>query len=251
MHTWVLPEVCAVADNIILEARKLSAGYIDVPIIEDVDAHVAQGEIVALVGPNGAGKSTLLKAIYGIAKIFGGTVVFNSMDVTRLPPEKKTMIGMGFVPQTDNVFPDMTVEENLEMGAYLVRDEDKIRDAMEVVYNIFPQLKALRRQLAGSLSGGQQRMLAVGRALMTRPRILLLDEPTAGLAPKIAMELLGVLSKIREETGVSILIVEQHAKRALELSDRGYVLVYGRIVAEGTGDEILSRPDLQKLFLGV
>ncbi|MEB3780784.1 MAG: ABC transporter ATP-binding protein [Desulfurococcales archaeon] len=235
----------------ILETRSLSAGYTDVPIVDGVDVYIDPGEIVALVGPNGAGKSTLLKAIYGIAKIFGGTVIFQSRDVTRLSPERKTMIGMGFVPQTENIFPDMTVEENLEMGAYLVDDEDKIRDAMEVVFNIFPQLRALRKILAGSLSGGQQRMLAVGRALMTRPKILLLDEPTAGLAPKIAMELLGILTKIREETGISILIVEQHARRALELSDRGYVLVYGKIAAEGSGDEILSRPDLQKLFLGV
>lgn len=235
----------------ILETRRLSAGYTDVPIVEDVDIHIGEGEIVALVGPNGAGKSTLLKAIYGIAKIFGGSVVFEGSDVTKLPPEKKTMMGMGFVPQTDNIFPDLTVEENLEMGAYLIRDEDRVKEAMEVVFSIFPQLRVLRRMLAGSLSGGQQRMLAVGRALMTMPKILLLDEPTAGLAPKIAMELLGVLTKIREETGVTILIVEQHARRALELADRGYVLVYGKVAAEGVGSDILSRPDLQKLFLGV
>ncbi|BEP18287.1 ABC transporter ATP-binding protein [Pyrofollis japonicus] len=234
----------------ILETRKLSGGYADVPIVQDVDVYVEKGEIVALVGPNGAGKSTLLKTIYGIAKVFGGKVVFDSKDVTALPPEKKTMLGMGFVPQTDNVFPDLTVEENLEMGAYLVRDENKIRDAMETIFNIFPALRELRHVLAGSLSGGQQRMVAVGRALMTRPKILLLDEPTAGLAPKIAIELLNTLKTIREEANVSILIVEQHARRALELSDRGYVLVYGKIAAEGLGKEILSRPDLQKLFLG-
>ncbi len=234
-----------------LETRRLSGGYTDVPIVHEVDVHVDKGEIVALVGPNGAGKSTLLKTIYGVAKVFGGQVIFESRDVTKLPPEKKTMIGMGFVPQTDNVFPDLTVEENLEMGAYLIEDENKIREAMEIVFNIFPALKGLRNVLAGSLSGGQQRMVAVGRALMTRPKILLLDEPTAGLAPKIAIELLKVLKKIREEAGVSILIVEQHARRALELSDRGYVLVYGKVVLEGTGEEILSHPDLQRLFLGV
>ncbi len=235
----------------VLETIRLSGGYADVPIIEDVSMHVDRGEIVALVGPNGAGKSTLLKTIYGVAKVFNGKVIFDSSDVTKLPPEKKTMLGMAFVPQTDNIFPDLTVEENLEMGAYLVRDENRIRDAMETVFNIFPILKRFRKMLAGSLSGGQQRMVAVGRALMTRPKILLLDEPTAGLAPKIAIELLDVLKRIREETGIPILIVEQHARRALELSDRGYVLVYGRVAVEGTGEEILSRPDLQRLFLGV
>ena len=237
--------------GVVLETRKLSGGYKDVPIVEDVDIHVDDGEIVALVGPNGAGKSTLLKTIYGVAKVFGGKVFFRNKDVTKLPPEKKTMIGMAFVPQTDNVFPDLTVEENLEMGAYLVRDENKVKESMEMVFNIFPELRGFRKVLAGSLSGGQQRMVAVGRALMTRPRLLLLDEPTAGLAPKIAIELLEVLERIRREANVPILIVEQHAKRALELADRGYVLVFGKVVAEGPGKEILSRPDLQKLFLGV
>ncbi|MEB3806926.1 MAG: ABC transporter ATP-binding protein [Desulfurococcales archaeon] len=235
----------------VLETQKLSGGYKDVPIITEVDVHVDKGEIVALVGPNGAGKSTLLKTIYGVAKVFDGKVIFDNKDVTHLTPENKTKIGMGFVPQTDNVFPDMTVEENLEMGAYLIEDENKVRENMEIVYNIFPVLKGFKNILAGSLSGGQQRMLAVGRALMTRPSLLLLDEPTAGLAPKIAFELLRVLKKIRDEANVTILIVEQHARRALELSDRGYVLVYGKVVLEGTGDEILSHPDLQQLFLGV
>ncbi len=235
----------------VLYTEALSGGYTTVPIVEDVSIHVNKGEIVALIGPNGSGKSTLLKTIYGIIRVFNGVVVFDGRNVTKTPPEKKTALGMSYVPQTDNIFPDLTVRENLEMGAYLENNPDKIKEAMEMVFNIFPQLKELQNVLGGSLSGGQQRMLAVGRALMTKPKLLLLDEPTAGLAPKIAMELLDLLEKIRSETGISILIVEQHAKRALGLSDRGYVLVSGRIVAEGTGDEILSRPDLQKLFLGV
>jgi len=235
----------------ILETRNLSGGYKDIPIVQDVDVYVDKGEIVALVGPNGAGKSTLLKTIYGVAKVFSGKVIFNGKDVTKYSPENKTKIGMGFVPQTDNIFPDLTVEENLEMGAYLIDDENKIQENMELVFNIFPVLKKFRKILAGSLSGGQQRMLAVGRALMTRPSLMLLDEPTAGLAPKIAFDLLRILGKIRDEANVTILIVEQHARRALQLSDRGYVLVYGKIVLEGTGHQILSHPDLQELFLGV
>ena len=234
----------------ILETRSLVGGYGKMIIVNGVSIYVEKGEVVALVGPNGSGKSTLLKTIYGVAKVFGGQVLFNGSDVTYLPPEAKTALGMGFVPQTENVFPDLTVEENLEMGGYLIRDEDKLKEAMEMVYSIFPQLRSLRHVLAGALSGGQRKMVAVGRALMTRPKLLLMDEPTAGLAPKAAMELLDKLQDIRRETETSILIVEQHARRALEMSDRGYVLVSGRIAAEGTGEEILSRPDLQELFLG-
>ncbi len=234
----------------ILETRDLYGGYGKMVIINGVSIYVDRGEVVALVGPNGSGKSTLLKTIYGVAKVFKGHVVFDNKDVTYVPPEAKTALGMGFVPQTDNVFPDLTVEENLEMGGYLLRDERKLREAMEVVYNIFPQLRDLRHVLAGALSGGQRKMVAVGRALMTMPKLLLMDEPTAGLAPKTALELLDKLMDIKRETNASILIVEQHARRALEISDRGYVLVSGRIAAEGSGRDILSRPDLQELFLG-
>ncbi|HID42132.1 MAG TPA: ABC transporter ATP-binding protein [Pyrodictium sp.] len=235
----------------ILYTEKLVGGYGNMVIIQDVNIHVERSEIVALVGPNGSGKSTLLKTIYGVAKVFDGKVVFEGQDVTWFPPEAKTKLGMGYVPQTNNVFPDLTVEENLEMGAYLEKDEEKIREAMEIVFNIFPVLRSFRRTLAGALSGGQRQMLAVGRALMSRPKLLLLDEPTAGLAPKIAIELLESLKQIREEAGASILIVEQHARRALELADRGYVLVAGQVAAKGIGQEILSRRDLQELFLGI
>lgn len=239
------------AGSTVLATRDLEGGYGKMVIVQGVSIYVDRGEIVALVGPNGSGKSTLLKTIYGVARVFGGQVLFEGRDVTWLAPEAKTRLGMGYVPQTNNVFPDLTVEENLEMGAYLVQDEEKVREAMEMVFNIFPVLRGLRKTLAGALSGGQRQMLAVGRALMTRPRLLLLDEPTAGLAPKVAIELLSSLREIREEAGASILIVEQHARRALELADRGYVLVAGRVAAEGTGREILSRRDLQELFLGI
>ncbi len=234
----------------ILETLNLVGGYGKMVVIHDVSIYVERGETVALVGPNGSGKSTLLKSIYGIARVFSGSVIFEGRDVTRAPPEEKTRLGMGFVPQDNNIFPDLTVEENLEMGGYLIDDPEKLREAMELVFNIFPQLRALRNVLAGALSGGQRKMLAVGRALMLRPKLLLLDEPTAGVAPKTAFELLNALNSIKEETGAALLIVEQHARRALEMADRGYVLVAGKVAAEGPGKEILSRPDFQELFLG-
>ncbi len=234
-----------------METKDLKGGYGKMRIVHGVSIRVEKGELVALVGPNGSGKSTLLKMIYGVATVHDGKVYLNGVDVTKVPPEGKTKLGMGFVPQTDNVFPDLTVEENLEMGAYIIDDKGKVKEAMESVFNIFPVLKAFRKRLAGELSGGQRQMLAVARALMSQPRVLLLDEPTAGLAPKIAYELLKSLDKIREELDATILLVEQHARRALEIADRGYVLVSGRIAAEGAGHEILSRRDLQELFLGL
>ncbi len=237
--------------KVILRTEKLFGGYGKMVIVHEATIKLHEGELVALVGPNGAGKSTLLKAIYGVAKVFGGKVYLEDNDVTKVPPEQKTRMGMAFIPQTDNVFPDLTVEENLEMGAYILKDKEEIRRRMEEVFDLFPILREFRKRRAGNLSGGQRQMLAVGRALMTRPKVLFLDEPTAGLAPKIAIELIARLRDIRKAAGVSMILVEQHAKRALEASDRGYVLVGGRIVLEGTGQEILSRPDLQQIFLGV
>ena len=235
----------------VLEAVEITGGYRDSIVVYNVSIRLDDGEIVALVGPNGSGKSTLLKTIYGVARLFGGKVLFKGKDVTRVPPETKTKLGMSYVPQTENIFPDLTVQENLEMGAYLIHDQDIIKDRMELVFQLFPVLKAMRHRIAGELSGGQRQMLAMARALMTRPEVMFLDEPTAGLAPKIAMELLRTLVNIREETGIPMLLVEQHAKRALELSDRAYVLASGRIVAEGKGKDILEREDLQELFLGI
>ena len=235
----------------ILETRELTGGYGKMTIVYGASIHVDRGEIVALVGPNGSGKSTLLKLIYGIANVHRGVILFEGRDVTKVPSEVKTRMGMGFVPQTDNVFLDLSVEENLEMGVYHIRDERFVQESMEMVFNIFPVLKGMKKRLAGELSGGQRQMLAVARALMARPKLLLLDEPTAGLAPKVAAELLSSLKMIREEFNTSILVVEQHARRALELADRGYVLVSGRIIVEGSGEEILARKDLQELFLGV
>ena len=235
----------------VLEAREIVGGYRDSVVIHGVTITLGDGEIVALVGPNGSGKSTLIKTIYGVARLFSGKVIFLGRDVTTLPPEQKTREGMSFVPQTDNIFPELTVMENLEMGAYLLDDPGKFRDRLELVFSIFPDLERFRDRLAGSLSGGQRQMLAMARALMSEPKLMFLDEPTAGLAPKIAMELLRVLLKIRDEAKIPMLLVEQHAKRALEMSDRAYVLAGGRVVAEGKGRDILEREDLQELFLGV
>ncbi|MEB3850952.1 MAG: ABC transporter ATP-binding protein [Desulfurococcales archaeon] len=237
--------------RVALRTEKLYCGYGKMTIVHGASIELRERELVALVGPNGAGKSTLLKGIYGIAKVFDGKILLWDEDVTKLSPEKKTRIGMAFVPQRNNVFPDLTVEENLEMGGYLIKDKAEVRRRIREIYELFPALERLKKLKAGNLSGGQRQMLAVGRALMTRPKVLLLDEPTAGLAPKIAMELMKQLQDVKKRDGVSIILVEQHAKRALEASDRGYVLVSGRIVVEGTGREILSRPDLQQIFLGL
>ncbi len=214
-----------------------------------MSAHLDSGEIVALVGPNGSGKSTFLKAIVGLASLFEGRVLFDGHDVTTLPPEEKAQMGLGYVPQVDNTFGDLTIRENLEMGAYAIRDRAQVAEDLDRVFALFSILGERRSQSALTLSGGERQMLGIGRALMARPRVLLLDEPTAALAPKMVNELFRRIAQIRD-SGVPILLVEQHAKRALEIADRGYVLVAGRKAMEGTGAEILAREDLKKIFLG-
>ncbi len=214
-----------------------------------MSVRLGRKELVALVGPNGSGKSTLLKAIYGIATLFEGTVTWDGQDITRVGPEEKARLGIGYVPQVDNVFPDLTVSENLEMGSYFRRNKAEVQADIEQVCGVFPVLRERRAQMASTLSGGERQMLAIGRALMARPTALFLDEPTAALAPRMVAELFRRILAIRD-AGVSILLVEQHAKKALEISDRGYVLVAGKIVLEGSGADILANEDLKRVFLG-
>ncbi|RLI39195.1 ABC transporter ATP-binding protein [Candidatus Bathyarchaeota archaeon] len=232
-----------------LKAEGICGGYGKMVIVHDVSMHVGEGELVALVGPNGSGKSTFLKTIYGLARRFSGRVFFFGKDVSDLRPYDKARIGLGYVPQVNNVFPELTVLENLEMGAYFRKDEEAIREDLEMIFSLFPVLKERRDQKAETLSGGERQMLAIGRALIGRPKVLLLDEPAAALAPKLAKELFKKLDEIRE-SGVAILLVEQHARRALEACDRGYVLVDGRVVMEGPGKELLESEDLKRAFLG-
>ncbi|WP_340300878.1 ABC transporter ATP-binding protein [Roseobacter sp. HKCCD5988] len=216
-------------------------------ILHSCTIAVERGEIAVIVGPNGAGKSTAMKAVFGMLSLREGHVVLDGDDITALSPQDRVVRGMGFVPQTNNIFTSMTVEENLEMGAYIRRDD--FRDTMEQVYSLFPILKDKRRQAAGELSGGQRQQVAVGRALMTKPKVLMLDEPTAGVSPIVMDELFDRIIEV-SRTGIPILMVEQNARQALEIADKGFVLVQGRNAHTGTGKELLADADVRRSFLG-
>jgi branched-chain amino acid transport system ATP-binding protein len=231
----------------LLVMADLKGGYGDADILHGVSLEVDAGEIVVIVGPNGAGKSTALKAVFGLVKVRGGSIVFADVDLTGRRPDQIVQAGISFVPQTENVFPSLSVEENLDMGAYL-RDGD-IKAQKEKVFTLFPPLKEKRRQAAGTLSGGQRQMVAMGRALMLDPRLLLVDEPTAGLSPLFMDQIFDILRAINR-TGVAILMVEQNAKQALAIADRGYVLATGQNRHHGTGRELLDDPAVAEMFLG-
>ncbi len=230
-----------------LLAENMTGGYGAADILHGCTIEARPGEIAVIVGPNGAGKSTAMKAIFGLLKLRAGRVTIGGEDITRLSPQDRVPKGMAFVPQTHNIFASMTVEENLEMGAFLRRDD--IRGTMEQVYALFPILRAKRRQAAGELSGGQRQQVAVGRALMTRPKVLMLDEPTAGVSPIVMDELFDRIIEIAR-TGLTILMVEQNARQALEIADRGYVLVQGRNAYTDTGAALLANPEVRRSFLG-
>ena len=208
---------------------------------------VDKGQIAVIVGPNGAGKSTAMKAIFGMLNLHSGAVRINGEDITALAPQARVAKGMAFVPQNQNIFTSMTVEENLEMGAFLRRDD--IKATMEQVYTLFPILRDKRRQAAGELSGGQRQQVAVGRALMTQPKVLMLDEPTAGVSPIVMDELFDRIIEVAR-AGITILMVEQNARQALGIADKGYVLVQGANAFTGTGQELLADPQVRKSFLG-
>lgn len=231
-----------------LIAENMTGGYgRGADILHDCTLSVESGQIAVIVGPNGAGKSTAMKAVFGMLNLHGGAVRLDGEDITDLSPQDRVAKGMGFVPQTSNIFTSMTVEENLEMGAFLRRDD--IAETMAQVFDLFPILKDKRRQAAGELSGGQRQQVAVGRALMTTPRLLMLDEPTAGVSPIVMDELFDRIIEVAR-TGISILMVEQNARQALEIADRGYVLVQGANAFTGTGQDLLADPEVRKSFLG-
>ncbi|MEM8693050.1 MAG: ABC transporter ATP-binding protein [Pseudomonadota bacterium] len=226
----------------------MTGGYGAGPdILHDCTIAVNPGEIAVIVGPNGAGKSTAMKAVFGMLNVRQGSVRLDGEDITDLSPQDRVVKGMGFVPQTSNIFTSMSVEENLEMGAFIRRDD--ISGTMAQVYDLFPILKEKRNQAAGELSGGQRQQVAVGRALMTQPKVLMLDEPTAGVSPIVMDELFDRIIEVAR-TGIPILMVEQNARQALEIADKGYVLVQGRNAYSGTGKELLADPDVRKSFLG-
>jgi branched-chain amino acid transport system ATP-binding protein len=233
----------------LLELRDVQAGYGSIQILHGVSLTVNEAEIVSVIGPNGAGKSTTFKVIMNLITFLGGEVVFEGSSLVGQRPDRVLGLGLGYVPQGRVVFSTMTVRENLEMGAYLERDPAKVKAAMEYVFTLFPRLAERPRQLAGTMSGGEQQMLAMGRGLMMRPRMLMLDEPSLGLSPRFVDE---VFDKTVEmaRAGLTVMLVEQNAARALEISDRGYVLELGRNRFEGTGRELLDNPEVRRMYLG-
>ena len=234
---------------VLLDVRDVHAGYGRAPILHGVTLRVARGEVVSVIGPNGAGKSTALKVIVGLLRPIEGQVRFDGETINGLRPDEVLRRGLAYVPQGRIVFPQMTVLENLEMGAYIERDRGRIVEALERVYGLFPILAERRRQKAGTLSGGEQQMLAMGRALMTRPRLVLLDEPSLGLSPKILGVIFDKLAELKA-TGMTMVIVEQNAVKALGVADRGYVLELGQNRFEGPGAALLADPEVKRLYLG-
>jgi ABC-type branched-subunit amino acid transport system ATPase component len=232
---------------IILKTEDITAGYTEIDILHDVGIKVKSGEVVSIIGPNGAGKSTLLKTIFGILKPRKGSITLKGENITGLKPDKIVRKGISYVPQVENVFPSMTIQENLEMGAF-IRDDD-YSQRLDEVYNLFTVLRERKKQKVGHLSGGQRQMVAMGRALMLDPQILLLDEPSAGLAPILVSDIFEKIMEINA-TGVSIIIVEQNAREALKMAHHGYVLAMGRNVLDDKGEALLANKEVGRLYLG-
>jgi len=232
---------------IILQVKDITVGYTEIDILHEVNINVPSGEIVSIIGLNGAGKSTLLKTIFGLLKPRHGKVTFKEWDITGLKPNMVVRKGISYVPQVDNVFPSMTIQENLEMGAFIRNDDYSLR--LREVYELFPIMLERKKQKVGHLSGGQRQMVAMGRALMLDPEVLLLDEPSAGLAPVLVS---GIFEKIKDinATGVAIIIVEQNAREALKMAHHGYVLAMGRNVLDDRGDALLANQEVGRLYLG-
>jgi ABC-type branched-subunit amino acid transport system ATPase component len=234
----------------LLHVQDVYAGYQDFDILKGVSLRVSPGEIACVIGPNGAGKSTLFKAVYGFVKVRLGQVWFDGQDVTGYRPQDMLNAGTTIVPQMRSVFPQMTVYENLELGMYLERDKRRIEQRIDYILDLFPRLAERARQKAGTMSGGEQRMLEIGRALMWEPKLVLIDEPSAGLAPVITKAILRNVLRLNRETGLTVLMIEQNAHQGLQISDRGYVLELGRNSYEGTGQELLDNPKVRRAFLG-
>lgn len=235
-----------------LKIKNLEAGYGKLKVLHKISMHISQGEIVTIIGANGAGKTTLLGAISGLLRNRSGEILFDKQDICSLPAEDIVFMGCSLVPEGRQVFATMTVKENLLLGAYVMHKKNKkhsAQDDLDRMYNLFPRLKERGKQLAGTLSGGEQQMLAIARALMARPRLIMMDEPSMGLAPLIVKDIFTIIKRLREE-GNTVLLVEQNAKAALGIADRGYVVETGRIMMQGAAEDLLSNRDIQRAYLG-
>ncbi len=237
-----------------LRLKNINTYYGKVHALKNVSLHLEEGEIVTLIGANGAGKTTILNTVSGVTTAGSGEVLFNKQQITALPPDQIVKLGVSQVPEGRQVFKPLSVEDNLELGAYLRyrsrESKASIHKDMEQVFTLFPRLQERRKQLAGTMSGGEQQMLAIGRALMANPKLLLLDEPSMGLAPLVVQEIFRVLSQLRSENGTTILLVEQNAKAALKLADRAYVLETGKVILEGPADEMMENAEVKRAYLG-
>ena len=233
-----------------LEIEKVSAGYGMIQILWDVSFKIKEKEIVSIIGPNGAGKTTLVKTIMGLLPSKSGTIKFNGENIEKLPPYEIVKKKISLIPEGRDIFPKLTVEENILLGAYTLTDKQQVNESQERIYQIFPVLKKKEKVLAQTLSGGEQQMLVIGRSLMSNPKLLILDEPSLGLAPIIVAKVLDTLRQINEE-GVAILLVEQNIRDSLNIADRGYVLEEGKIIIEGEGRELLSNDHIVKVYLGL
>lgn len=236
--------------QVLLETKEIKVRYSGLPVLHGVSVQVESGETVCVVGANGAGKSTLLRAIMGSQPAFDGQILFMGQEIQRLRTEEIVRLGIVYVPEERMLFSPISVEENLLLGAYILDDSRQIKRNLEFVYNLFPRLMERRHQAAATLSGGEQQMVAIGRGMMSRPRLLMLDEPSLGLAPLLVDEVLDTVRKLKRE-GISILIVEQNVREALDLADQGYVIQTGRIVNKGSGDELLASDIFRSAFLGI
>jgi branched-chain amino acid transport system ATP-binding protein len=234
----------------VIETKGLNVGYGPIHVIYDMDFKAPEGEVTVIVGPNGVGKTTLLKAIMGLSTVYSGQVFFKGEDISKAPPHQRTMMGIGYMPQTGNIFSKLSVEDNLRMAGYIMKDKDLVQDKKEMVLNLFPQLKDFMKRSAGTLSGGERQMLAESMVLIRDPKVMLVDEPTAGLMPKLVTDVLKKLGEMAEETGMPIIIVEQRARRALEVGDYAYMMRGGNFTYEGRAKELLEHPQLTEMYLG-
>ena len=234
----------------IIETKGLNVGYGPIHVIYDLDFKAPAGEVTVIVGPNGVGKTSLMKAIMGMITMYSGQIFFEGEDITKVPPHERTMLGIGYMPQTGNIFSKLSVEDNLRMASYIMADKDLVADKREMVMNLFPVLKGFLKRDAGTLSGGERQMLAESMVLMRDPKVMLVDEPTAGLMPKLVTDVLKKLEEMAEATGLPIIIVEQRARRALEIGDQAYLMRGGVFTFEGSAEELLNHPLLNEMYLG-